>query len=317
MDHVHKLIDKCKQWCFSDRKIKWGITGGEPFLDSNFVNIVELLYVQPFTEQITTISNGSLPLENYLQVAKFVTGITFSLHLERSESELNKTIQTIIAVKQQTNILISVNVMFLTGRADQVCRIVDQLKQHNIAYVVRLITPIDSSAGQIKSYINDTADRKSIILKSADELRRDRQHFKIKNDSRAPNNIQNYYSNDELSLLEKLNRENVVWHNAGIWLDDDSYAEVNTDQLVSSGKTGFKNWICYAGVDSIYVDWNGTIYRGLCLNDGPIGHINDDDDLSTVESTICQQELCGCNTDIAVRKSRNADYLKLIWPISE
>ena len=126
----------------------------------------------------------------------------------------------------------------------------------------------------------------------------------------ASSNIQSYYSSDELLLLEQLNNK-ISWHNAGTWSDDNSYQEINTDHLVSLGKNNFKNWICYAGVDGIYIDWDGTIYRGMCLNDGPIGHISKDNFITTT-ATKCNLNLCGCNVDIAIRKASNTTYLKLI-----
>ena len=68
---MHTLLENCKQWCGTDRKIKWTLTGGEPFIDPNIISVLELLYNQPYTEQINTISNGSLPLKKYLEAAKF------------------------------------------------------------------------------------------------------------------------------------------------------------------------------------------------------------------------------------------------------
>ena len=310
VDYVHTLLENCKQWCGTDRKIKWTLTGGEPFIDPNIISVLELLYNQPYTEQINTISNGSLPLEKYLEAAKFVAGITFSLHFERSAAEITKTIDKIIAVNQKTDIMISVNIMFVPGLLNRVQTAIAKLKTHNIAYIVRLITPIDTEANKIKSYVNNGTGRKTIILKSTQEQTQLRQQFKSKNDMHSLSNIQSYYSDNELLLIEQLNNK-ISWQNAGIWVDNGDYQEINTDLLVSSGKNNFKNWICYAGVDGIYIDWDGTIYRGMCLNDGPIGHISKDNFITTT-ATKCNLNLCGCNVDIAIRKVLNPKYLKLI-----
>ena len=310
VDYVHTLLENCKQWCGTDRKIKWTLTGGEPFIDPNIISVLELLYNQPYTEQINTISNGSLPLKKYLEAAKFVAGITFSLHFERSAAEITKTIDKIIAVKQKTDIMISVNIMFLPGLAKKVQDAITKFKTHKIAYIVRLITPLDTTANKIKSYTNNGTDQKTIILKSIQEQTQLRQQFKSKNDMYALNNIQSYYSDDELLLIEQLNNK-ISWQNAGIWLDNGDYQEINTDQLISTNKNNFKNWICYAGVDGIYIDWDGTIYRGTCLNAGPIGHISKGNFITTT-ATKCNLNLCGCNIDIPIRKASNPKYLKLI-----
>jgi MoaA/NifB/PqqE/SkfB family radical SAM enzyme len=314
MDQVRVLLNSCQQWCGPERKIKWAITGGEPFLDPNFIQVLELLHSQPYTEQINTISNGSLPLEKYLNAAKFATGITFSLHFERSDLEIEKTIKTIVAVKKQTQAMISVNVMALPGSFKKIQSAITQLEQHGVAYVVRLITPIDKEADKIKSYVDGSNQRKTIILKSIDEQTQHRQLFRNKNDHQALNNIQNYYDDEELMLIEQLNNKK-IWQNVGVWLDNGAYQEVNTDQLVSTGKNRFKNWICYAGVDSIYIDWDGTVLRGLCGAGGPIGHINNF--TKTSVPVKCHFNVCGCNIDIAVRKASNESHLQLITGIPQ
>jgi molybdenum cofactor biosynthesis enzyme MoaA len=312
VDHVNTLLKSCHEWCGQDRQIKWAITGGEPFIDPNIIDTLKKLRDQPFTHQINITTNGSLPAQIYLNAAKFVDGITFSLHFERSDSEIAKTINTITQVAGQADILVSVNIMFLPGNSDKIQKIIALFKENKISYVVRLITPNDAEAIELKPYTDNGNGKKGVKLKSAKEQRLGRQQFQIENLIRADDNIQTYYSNSELELIKKLNDE-PLWQNVGIWLKNSTYEEVNTDQLVSTSRINFIDWICYAGVDSIYIDWDGTIYRGLCLNDGPIGHISNTTFInSPSEPTICQENRCKCNVDIAVRKTVSAKYLKLV-----
>ena len=309
LSHVDTLIEACRVWCGTDREIKWSITGGEPFVDPNFLLVLKRLHTQPFTHQINAITNGSLPLDTYIAATDYLAGLTFSLHFERSPDEIARTLDTIVSLRQQTNIMISVNIMFLPGTSDRVLDVIDTLKHNSVSYVVRLIRPIDQEAAQYQPYEGKS---KQALLKSADQQRQLRTQFVVENTVRADSNIQEYYSADEIQLIQQLNTA-PNWVNAGIWLQDLTYQEINTDQLVSASRINFKGWTCYAGVDSIYIDWDGTVYRGLCLNDGAMGHISNADFVQrTTQPTQCGMTRCSCNIDIAARKAVDSDHMALI-----
>lgn len=315
-NNVENFISQCSTWCNHDRKIKWGFTGGEPFLDPSFLNILKRIHNQTFTEQINTTTNGSLPLSTYIEGSKYLNGITFSLHFDRTDEEINKTIDTIIALKSASNCWISVNVMFLSGNTDRILETVDRLDKNNVSYIVRKITPLAQNADEHLPYEQVDNTRKGIVLKPIDEQGQNRRSWQLLRDSNAEYNISNYYTKEELDLISKLNNA-PPWQNIGVWTDT-GYIETNTDYLVANSLNKFKGYTCYSGVDSVYIDWDGTIYRGMCLNDGPIGHIRNGISLSYVtEPTLCQQDQCMCNVDIAVRKCSGQEFLELIRPVAK
>ena len=290
----------CEHMLQADRKIKWSFTGGEPFLDPGMMLLAKHLRQQTCTEQINVVTNGSLPLEVYRHAGKIFDGITFSLHLERSPEEIHSIVDKISEIQE---CMTSVNLMFLPGRLDLVQDISARLQQHGINHVVRKILPpvLDPD---LVPYTAKSDQRKAQILDDMTQQVSKKIMWKKYNlGTSHTQQIDHYYSLQERNYLENSN-QNVGWNNCGVWFEDGSYQELNTDFLVANDLNRFQGWQCYAGVDSLYVDFDGSIYRGMCQNAGAIGHIADVFDLGKIVPTRCQLAQCTCNSDIAVRKSR-------------
>jgi len=305
-----RFIETAMVWAKSNnKKIKWAFTGGEPFLDPALLVLIKTLSDSITTEQINITTNGSLPLSHYQQFSGLVEGITFSVHLERSDIEIQKTINTMIELTQQQKIFVSCNLMFLPGKQKVIEKIVQQLQQHQVNFVLRKISPnpdVESST----PFVAPNKFKKSLKLKSVDQQGENKQQWRFMRDQQLTNLSQDYYSDQELEYLKAINTQ-PVWQNMGVWHGLDQYEEINTDLLLSLGKNQFQNWTCYAGVDHIYVDFDGHMYRGMCQEGGRIGHIHDWAGFET-QPVTCSRNHCGCNQDIAVRKARDAESLRLI-----
>jgi len=289
-----------------NQRIKWIFTGGEPFIDPAFVPLLKLIKNSGVSEQVNVTTNGSLPLTTYQNVSELVNGITISLHPERSDEEIDQTIDKIISLSTTTSIRIAVNLMFASGRIDRYQQIIDTLKKNNIWFVLRRINWTEESSN-LSPFVNDQLYRKSRELHSIPAqsvLKQKRMASVIEISPDA------YYTDQELEFLTDTNK-NANWTNAGVWANN-AYKEINTDLIVAGSKNKFKDWICFAGVDQLYIDFDGSIYVGLCLNGGPIGHIADTSASTAPQPTICQRNNCICNIDIAVRKASSTEHLHLI-----
>ena len=305
-----KFIDTTINWAISNnKKIKWSFTGGEPFLDPSLFDLVKTLSDSTTTEQINIITNGSLPLSHYEKFAGLVAGITFSVHLERSNVEIQKTINTMISLVQQQKIFVSCNLMFLPGRQQEIEKIVQQLQKNKVNFVLRKISP-DPVAELLTPFVAPNKFKKSLELKSVDQQSDNKQQWKSIKDQQLTDLSHSYYSDQELEYLKIINTQ-PVWQNMGLWYGQDQYEEINTDLLLSLGKNQFQNWTCYAGVDNVYVDFDGHVYRGMCQEGGQIGHMRDWSGFLT-QPVVCHRNYCGCNQDIVVRKSRDLESLRLI-----
>ena len=96
-------------------------------------------------------------------------------------------------------------------------------------------------------------------------------------------------------------------------------AEASSKQLcatwghrcVASVKSGMRLASqAFVGVDSFQIDFDGLLYRGVCHNDGPIGHISKQINFSNAP-TVCKKQWCTSNVDQTVRKAQ-PEFLHLI-----
>jgi molybdenum cofactor biosynthesis enzyme MoaA len=301
-DSAKKFISRILSFANNNnKKIKWMFTGGEPFIDPGFISLVKMIKENSSTEQINVTTNGSMPLQLYIDCKKYFSGITISLHLERSEAEVKKTINKIIQLTKNTDMFINVNLMFLPGHQLLVENIIQQFNNHNIKFVLRKILRTDNSEISHAFENHNTSKKDRILIPIIEQTKRKQEWEKINNVSLKENN-QNYYSREEMELLESTNKK-IIWNNVGVWYNDNTYEELNTDYLNTGQLLTFKNWTCFAGVDQLFVDFDGHVYSSSCFNNGAIGHISDGTITFQTNPSRCITEHCTCNIDIAVRKS--------------
>ena len=279
----------------SGHPLKYNFTGGEPFLDPGFLPMLRHLSALDTTQQINAITNGSLPRSVYQQASQYLTGITFSLHLERTPAELAAIIDR---MRDLPDCFINANIMFLPGRLAQVQTLTQRLDDLDINYVVRAIAD-NQDFEELMPYHALTADLKSRQLVGAKQQTARKIHWRQQADRDRYQRKQVAYAPQELEYLQSINAD-VRWHNCGVWTQDD-YQEINTDLLVSNDLNRFRGWQCWSGVDSIYVDATGSVFRAQCLNGGAVGSLSDFDGFCT-EPTSCDMHYCNCNVDIATRK---------------
>lgn len=290
-----EIHDYCAK---NGRRVNWAFTGGEPFLDPGFLDLSDYIRACDTTEQMNVITNGSLSVEMYQKAANIFKGITFSLHLERSQQELDSIIDKLPQISNQC--YVSVNLMFLPGRLQQIKKIIKKLEYQGTPYVLRKITPVIDDVQNLPYETHGTG-RKNKVLKSINQQSYNKIQYREKNDELRADLIEKFYDHDEKEYLAISNHK-VEWQNCGVWFDDGSYKEINSDDLLAKDLTNFKDWICFAGVDNIFVDFDGKIYRAQCQNAGAIGHISDGPIFKTTP-TRCLKQWCTCNADIPVRKS--------------
>jgi len=86
---------------------------------------------------------------------------------------------------------------------------------------------------------------------------------------------------------------------------DDGHIETRkAADLIVTSQNRFKDWECHAGIELLAIDFSGNIFRALCRQDGPIGHIDDQHlDLPT-QPVMCTREVCHCATDLMTSRHR-------------
>ena len=75
-------------------------------------------------------------------------------------------------------------------------------------------------------------------------------------------------------------------------------------EFISRNMNNWAGWHCYAGVEQIIVDQDGSIHRGWCKVGRPIGNIRDQLINFPNSPVLCNKTMCHCNFDIMSTKER-------------
>jgi len=310
---VKSLFSQINRWAISQNKtFTITLTGGEPFVHPNIIEILSIIReTQSWQEQLTVTSNGSVPLELYQQAFEYMTHLTISLHLERSDSETENTLQKIIALNQQfPDKWINVQVMCLPGKLDYVENtVMPLLESNNVKFTLRRIRP----------WLNEIVDewkhlsKKEIMKKvySIEDQSDQRHEEKINQDHRLMQVYAEgeFYSPDELEWF-RTHEPATAWQNIALWNEDLDYFETNGDRMVVNDRNQFRGWSCFAGIDSLYIDFDGQVYRGNCQNAGALGRMGGDIDFPDGPTT-CERQVCISVIDHTIRKA-HPDYVHLV-----
>jgi organic radical activating enzyme len=314
IDTVNNFIAQMNSWVASQNKtFVMSLTGGEPFIHPQIIEILKIIkQASACGDQLIVTSNGSVNLELYKKSFEYLTNLTISLHLDRSDVEIQATLDKIVFLHQNfPDKFINVQVMCLPGKFNFIEHtVIPLLESNNVKFTLRRIRP----------WFNEAVDEwkllpKKQILKTQYSLEQQAQHKsaeKRKIDSRLSQiyNSEEFYSTQELEWLRN-QVPKTTWQNIGAWDEDLNYCETNSDLMVSNNKNQFIGWTCFAGIDTLLIDFDGLLYRGQCLNDGPIGKLGSAIDFPNT-ATLCKKQWCTSNVDHTVRKVADPELLHLI-----
>ena len=105
-----------------------------------------------------------------------------------------------------------------------------------------------------------------------------------------------------------------------IFINDDlKYTRHSVEEAHSTKLNHWRDWHCSIGMRTLYVDFNGNIFRGVCQEGGWIGNVNDitgigllEKDLSGKKSWVkCSKNVCSCGADMSVPKVKNKESIDL------
>lgn len=312
LSKVKAFVDQLDTWMIQqDRKFHIAMSGGEPFIHPDIVEICKTIKgAETAGDLFTAITNGSLPVDLYTDSLEYLNHLTISLHLERSIKETEKTLETArILTHLFPEHWINVQVMCLPGKFDFLDKtVLPFLDQNKIKYTIRRIRP------WINEVVEEWQSPKREILKTVYDtvwLAKQREQEKKYLDSNLTRiySEEQYYSKEELIWLQS-KVPTTMWQNIGLWSDDGNYFETNSDIIVNNNKNNFNGWRCWIGIDSIMIDFDGMIYKSVCRTDGAIGTVDGPIAWPTTP-TVCPKQWCISNVDQTVRKSL-PNYMHLV-----
>lgn len=302
--HIEKnksfnFIDQLEEYTVSQgKKFKLVISGGEPFVHPDFFKILNHIKEKETLTQLSVVTNGSLPLKTYIKSSNYLTNIIISLHLEQPDNTIDVTVNKIIELNK-LNWFLNVNLMALPGKFDKIKNIIEKFKTNKIKFVLRKIDPpFEDKEDFVKK-----GDTKGIEVAEKDFLK-NKLIKVVKQSEGLYARWEQYYSKEELNFLSTY--ENTEqWENIRLHSSDD-ILERNTDELKLKGLNAWKGWQCYIGIDSLYIQHNGMLFRGNCMQGEPLGQIGEI--ISWPNKPLsCPLERCLCNGDMIVRKYKNKE----------
>lgn len=112
--------------------------------------------------------------------------------------------------------------------------------------------------------------------------------------------------------------------------------ECSVEDLIAARQNRFKGWTCNAGLQTLYIDYDGTVWIANCAgavnnpNTNAIGHISEewgyvgtileDDYTWPTKPVICPMTSCGCGADVCTSKAAQPvtlryNHVELIRPV--
>jgi molybdenum cofactor biosynthesis enzyme MoaA len=313
IESINNFIGQINDWAIAHGKtFNMSLTGGEPFVHPNIIEILKTIkQASACGDQLVVVSNGSLPLELYEQSLEYLTHLTISLHLERSDAEITATLEKVITLNQRYPMhWFNVQVACIPEKFNFIENtVIPLLESNRVKFTLRRLAP----------WLNEVVDEwqtltKKQILKKIYTIEQQTQ-AKAAEKKNWHERAMQVYTNEEFYTAEELEwfRTHIpetTWQNIGVWNSDLDYFETNSDIMVSNNHNQFCGWTCFIGIDSLYIDFNGLVYRGSCHGKGSIGKLGGTINFSN-QPIICDRQVCRSNPDQTVRKAQ-PEFLHLI-----
>jgi len=92
-----------------------------------------------------------------------------------------------------------------------------------------------------------------------------------------------------------------------------NFTHVSVEHLHALEHNRFRGWWCSAGLRSLYIDFDGNVFRGTCHEGGWIGNVNNPLGLHEIDALRrgrwikCNTEICSCGADIKTPKVQAED----------
>lgn len=260
-------IEKQVKIKYPDKKMMIIMSGGEPTVWKGFNKLTSYLYNKNWSMHINTNASRSLSWWKTNDVIWDYLGL--SLHSEFVD--IDSFIEKCDYFQDKTNLL-CIRVMLHPEETlfDKAIEYAVKIEKVVPKAIIRWV-PISYNFGGIDIKLPKYTDAQSTMIK----------------------------------LLMFNNKKNSINHNHKLVTWSNGKTDIaNGSQLIGSNLHNFNNWLCYAGLDGIFIDSRGYIFRGTCLEGKKAGHILDSKISLYDEPVICKKTSCTCATDVLYSKKK-------------
>jgi MoaA/NifB/PqqE/SkfB family radical SAM enzyme len=322
--------------------IHWSLTGGEPTLNPDFIELLK--YLQDKKYEISVCTNGSRSIEYLCQMYEYVDNITYSLHFEHVTLKLdeytNKAFQLEDYRKNyNANIpedrvgwelgqiqpkRLVVRFMALPGFSKEIKELTTLVSDYGIEKIEhRVIRPQTEYFVEENKKQNLDGSYSWKIKKPKTDINTETKVSPNNDNKQEFTNVlereERWYDDNDRQLLQdmysSINNER-KWLIGYIEQDDGSIVTENFhyNTMNFEYKTNFKGWTCYAGVTLLKVAPNGDIFIANCFQGGPLADIYTMDDSVELPNkpVICNKIRCTDPMDLRQRKYKEEKYKDLV-----
>jgi MoaA/NifB/PqqE/SkfB family radical SAM enzyme len=104
------------------------------------------------------------------------------------------------------------------------------------------------------------------------------------------------YHPDDLQWI----KDNTATVDANCVVDNTNLFHAN--DIIKLHMNKFKDWKCYAGLESLMINWDGEAHRATCRVGESLGNIYTGTFLQPKDPVICDRNFCTCAADIPITK---------------
>lgn len=268
-----KVVMQAKSLGYNSYTI--ALSGGEPTLFPNFDEIIKTLYSQGI--DVTFTSNGSRPLRFWETAVNYFNHCVWSFHPENTNVE--EFFEKARFVTQHC--WLNVDFMMTKEHFSKNIELGKKLSELPNIYVDYSPIQIDFG-GESKGLIDYTEEQIKFL--------QNRPLVSKPLSGRAK---------EKIDIFKVFGRgPKIVTRSDGKSITTE---RLDSKALISADENKFRGWTCFAGIESLIVNLDGSVYRAYCHEQGQLGTIWDSL-IIPKEPVICSQERCKCSVDLEVSK---------------
>ena len=219
--------------------------------------------------KVGLISNGSRTLRYWEENMQYFDHVCLSYHPEFADEEHFLNVVKLL----HKNVRTHVNVMMSPEKFEQCFELADKVK--DLGDLSIALQPLIVDFGDT---LYEYTDYQKKIL--------DRQHELITKHIKFTKPLE-YYRGAMRKVYEDGTTESSSAH-----------------RFINDKTNDWSGWKCYAGVEQLIVDMDGSYHRGWCREGGQLGRIDDKNLSFPMEPVVCTKTMCHCNFDIMCTKEK-------------
>ena len=285
--HAEKFIQEISK---RYNKINLSLSGGEPTLSPFLLDLCKQV-----NGDIHITTNGASSVRKYEELSKYVCSWSFSWHPEFQQEGWIDKVSRIAELSSVT-----VRVMAPANKMTDVNNFLNLIKskEHNFQYEIVKIQPRGNIDLNTMKYSKDD-EQQLVSWNGYKSVYPKKEFLRIKKYT-LPNLSVNQIGRDAEYIFDITD--------VSVLRDTFQKSYINSNDVIKHGFTNYQGWSCNIGLESMFVQFDGTIKRGNCLVGGTIGSIQNFEDIQwPARPIICTSNRCDCNTDIRITKKKPAE----------